>query len=213
MGSGSVASNMMKLMGWTEGSGLGLGTEGITAPIEVKNESINREGLGSQAINSDNISREEAETIIRDYARSEGITDLVFSSDLNFDERKEIRIMAKRYGLSERIQMDRDGARRRCFLVLSKKVGSDAILEQLEREGSWGKYTLVRPRGGSKEEALHRYLTVQGLRREEGLPRELEQVAQAIAPPQGLGRGMAGDWTCATCGDVNFARRTECRKC
>ena len=28
-----------------------------------------------------------------------------------------------RYGLSERIQMDRDGARRRCFLVLSKKVG------------------------------------------------------------------------------------------
>ena len=80
----------------------------------MKNESINREGLGSQAINSDNISREEAESIIRDYARcstststttsststrSDGITDLVFASDLNFDERKEIRIMAKRSGL------------------------------------------------------------------------------------------------------------------
>ena len=87
-------------------------------------------------------------------------------------------------------------------------MGSDAILEQLEREGSWGKYTLVRPRGGGKGEAIHRsaafvcacmcacwvahcaldwvvarYLTEQGQRREEGLPRELEVVAQAIAPP------------------------------
>ena len=114
-------NKMLRMMGWSEGEGLGHGN-GITAPIEVKNESINREGLGSNAINSDNISREEAENIIRNYAQSEGIEDLVFSSDLNFDERKEIRIMAKRYGLSERIQMEKEQNRRRCFLVLSKKV-------------------------------------------------------------------------------------------
>ena len=185
MGSGSVASNMMKMMGWTEGSGLGLGTEGITAPIEVKNESINREGLGSQAINSDNISREEAEALIRDYAGSDSIEDLVFASDLNFDERKEIRIMAKRYGLSERIHMEREQRSRRCFLVLSKKISSEAILEQLERDGSWGKYELVRPRGMTKRDAFAKYLNFQGLRREYGLPRELsESCRNNFAPPQ-----------------------------
>ena len=190
IGSGSVASKMMKMMGWTEGEGLGLGTDGITAPIEVKNESINREGLGSQAINSDNISREEAETLIRDYAGSDSIEDLVFASDLNFDERKEIRIMAKRYGLSERIHMEKEQWGRRCFLVLSKKISSEAILDQLEREGSWGKYQLVRPRGMTKREALARYLGFQGLRREYGLPRELsESCRNSFAPPQFSGGG------------------------
>ena len=190
IGSGSVASKMMKMMGWTEGEGLGLSTEGITAPIEVKNESINREGLGSQAINSDNISREEAEALIRDYAGSDSIEDLIFASDLNFDERKEIRIMAKRYGLSERIHMEKEQWSRRCFLVLSKKISSDAILEQLEREGSWGKYELVRPRGMSKREAFARYLGFQSLRREYGLPRELsENCRNTFAPPQFSGGG------------------------
>ena len=190
IGSGSVASKMMKMMGWTEGEGLGLSTEGITAPIEVKNESINREGLGSQAINSDNISREEAEALIRDYAGSDSIEDLIFASDLNFDERKEIRIMAKRYGLSERIHMEKEQWSRRCFLVLSKKISSDAILEQLEREGSWGKYELVRPRGMSKREAFARYLGFQSLRREYGLPRELsENCRNTFALPQFSGGG------------------------
>merc|ERR1719234_627743 len=181
---------MMKMMGWTEGEGLGVGAEGITAPIEVKNESINREGLGSQAINSDNISREEAETLIRDYAGSDSIEDLIFASDLNFDERKEIRIMAKRYGLSERIHMEKEQRGRRCFLVLSKNISSEAILDQLEREGSWGKYELVRPRGMTKREAFARYLCFQGLRREYGLPGELrESCRNSFAPPQFSGGG------------------------
>merc|ERR1719234_1050201 len=187
---------MMKMMGWTEGEGLGVGAEGITAPIEVKNESINREGLGSQAINSDNISREEAETLIRDYAGSDSIEDLIFASDLNFDERKEIRIMAKRYGLSERIHMEKEQWGRRCFLVLSKKISSEAILDQLEREGSWGKYELVRPRGMTKCEAFARYLCFQGLRREYGLPGELrESCRNSFAPPQFSGGGdSSSNW-------------------
>ena len=36
------------------------------------------------------------------------------------------------------------------------QVGADAILEQLEREGSWGKYQLVRP-SGNRREALARW--------------------------------------------------------
>ena len=71
--------------------------------IKVDNESMNREGFGSKAIDSDNITREEAEEIVKQYANSDRIDDLVFASELNFDERKEVRYMAKRFNLSEKM--------------------------------------------------------------------------------------------------------------
>ena len=40
---------------------------------------------------------------MRNFASSDRMDDLVFSSELNFDERKEIRYMAKRYGLTEKM--------------------------------------------------------------------------------------------------------------
>lgn len=39
---------------------------------------------------------------------------------------------------------------------LLDQLGADSILEQLEREGSWGKYQLVRPKGGSRGQVLDR---------------------------------------------------------
>ena len=71
--------------------------------IKIENESINREGLGSKAIDSDKIKREEAEDIVRQYAASDSMEELVFASELNFDERMEIRYMAKRFNLSEKL--------------------------------------------------------------------------------------------------------------
>jgi hypothetical protein len=70
---------------------------------------LNREGLGSQAIDSDKINREEAEEIVRQYASSNRVDELVFSSELNFDERKELRMMAKRYGLTEKMAVQPAG--------------------------------------------------------------------------------------------------------
>ena len=40
---------------------------------------------------------------MQQYASSDRVDELIFSSELNFDERKEIRYMAKRYNLSEKI--------------------------------------------------------------------------------------------------------------
>jgi len=79
--------------------------QGIVEPLDIgHNESIYREGLG-QVIDSDNINREEAEEFVRKYAISNRMDDLVFSSQLNFDERKELRRMAERYGLSEKVMV------------------------------------------------------------------------------------------------------------
>ena len=106
---------------------------------------MDKEGLGYNAINSDSIQREEAEDMIRSYAASNSVQDLVFSSELAFEERKEIAMLARKYGLAARKVMENRGGWKRTFLVLNKKVGAEFIIEQLEREGSWGKYELVKP--------------------------------------------------------------------
>ena len=91
--------------------------QGRLEPVQIGNESMNREGLGSQAIDSDNINRDQAEEIVRKFAASNRVDDLVFSSELNFDERKEIRMMAKRYGLSEKMAVQPAGrVGRPCYL-------------------------------------------------------------------------------------------------
>ena len=139
-------------------------------------ENFNREGLG-QAINSDNIQREEAEEIIRKYAASDELEDLSFSSELQYDERKEIAIVAKKYGLVCRRANHQASGRKQTFLIISKKVGPEFIIEQLEREGSWGKYELVRPSGSRPGDTGH-YLQFQHLRRTQGFPQELGELAQ-----------------------------------
>ena len=108
-------------------------------------QAMDKEGLGYNAINSDSIQREEAEDMIRSYAASNSVEDLVFSSELAFEERKEIAMLARKYGLAARKVMENRGGWKRTFLVLNKKVGAEFIIEQLEREGSWGKYELVKP--------------------------------------------------------------------
>ena len=112
-------------------------------------ENFNREGLG-QTINSDNIQREEAEEIIRKYAASDELKDLSFSSELQYDERKELAMVAKKYGLLCRRANHQAAGRKQTFLIISKKVGPEVIIDQLEKEGSWGKYQLARPAVGDR---------------------------------------------------------------
>jgi len=168
----NIGNKMLRMMGWKEGEGLGHSGDSIVEPIQIKNESINKEGLGSNSINSDNITRDEASEIIKNYASSDAIEDLTFSSELSFDERKEIKMMAKRYGLSERTVMENMYGRKRVFLVLSKKVGPEVIIEQLEKDERWGRYQLVKPEGGDRF-VTNRFLNHQNLRQCKGFPNSL----------------------------------------
>jgi len=161
----SVAIKMMKMMGWKDGEGLGASSTGIVEPIKVKGN-FNRGGLGSKASDSDNITREEVRKMIEKYAASDSIEELTFSSELNFDERLEIKMMAKRYGLSERTVKDTYSGRKRTFLILSKKT------HQLEKEGKWGKYQLVKPQGGDRY-VTSKYLNYQDKRASKGAPPQI----------------------------------------
>ena len=77
--------------------------------------------------------------------------DLAFSSELGFEERKELALVSKKYGLNyRRVVENKPNGRKRTYLVITKKIGPEFIIEQLEREGSWGRYSLVHPKGGDR---------------------------------------------------------------
>jgi len=177
IGSENIGNKMMKMMGWTEGEGLGAGDgEAITEPVKVTGESVYRKGFGnnsfSKSINSDNITREEVEDIIRNYANSDDLDDLTFQSEFSFDERMEMKMLAKRYGLCERTALQTEpSGKRKVHLVLSKRLPVEVIIEQLEKDPKWGRYELQKPEGGDRF-TLKKFLTHQNARPSSGFPTE-----------------------------------------
>ena len=71
--------------------------------------------------------------------------------------------------------------RKQTFLIISKKVGPEVIIDQLEKEGSWGKYELARPAVGDRS-ITAQYLNFQHLRRSQGFPPELQELARLTDP-------------------------------
>ena len=187
IGEDSIGNKMLQNMGWKEGASLGAkGSSGIVDIVELP-ESSNREGFKEKSLNSNAIQAKEAEGIIKKYAASDDMTDLVFSHTLTFDERKEVAATAKKFGLNCRKVVENDNGWKNTFLVINKKVGPQFIIEQLEREGSWGKYQLVMPTGGDMD-TVNMYLTHQHLRKTQGFPEELQMLANAPNKPS------AGGW-------------------
>ena len=75
--------------------------------------------------------------------------------------------------------MENHNGWKRTFLVINKRVGPEFIIEQLEREGSWGKYDLVRPTGPAPGDT-DRYLQFQHLRKTQGFPPELQELGKLV---------------------------------
>lgn len=89
--------------------------------------------------------------------------------------------MAKRFNLSEKMVAVPMGKRKRVYLVLSKKLESGLIIEQLEREGQFGKYELINPAGGDRS-TIKRYLNWQHLRPSQEYPQELRDAKYGERP-------------------------------
>ena len=175
----SVGSEIRKMMGWEKGEGLEGSSICIFEPLKAKDYS--REGMGSKAIDCDNITREEATAMIENYVTSNSVGELTFSSELSIDERSEIKMLSKRYNLSERTVMENSG-RNKTLLVLSKKIGPEAIIEELEKEGRLGTHQLVRPQGGDSY-VISKFLTYQDKRSSQGAP------PQVLNQQRPFGRG------------------------
>eukprot|EP00088_Acartia_fossae_P018337 TRINITY_DN20595_c0_g1_i1.p1 TRINITY_DN20595_c0_g1~~TRINITY_DN20595_c0_g1_i1.p1 ORF type:complete len:738 (+),score=156.07 TRINITY_DN20595_c0_g1_i1:237-2216(+) len=189
---GGVGETMLKMMGWRDGGAIGNRFKKKNEVITTFNDSIHREGLGSTTtINSNNITREDADKILSKYASSKQTDELVFSSELTFDERLEIRRLAKRYNLVERLETvkeQRNGFKR-VFLIISKKLDSNFIIDKLKAGGTYGKYELVSPGGQvDKDDIIKKYLTLQKFRKEQGFPKEIDQLIQRQKEEEGESR-------------------------
>ncbi|KAK2571251.1 RNA-binding protein 10 [Acropora cervicornis] len=69
IGAGNIGNQMLKAMGWTEGSGLGRDGQGIVDPIEAKMRSQNA-GLGLKGSNYGASSSDSYKDKLKKLARS-----------------------------------------------------------------------------------------------------------------------------------------------
>ncbi|XP_063391720.1 uncharacterized protein LOC134677201 [Cydia fagiglandana] len=142
----SVATKMMKLMGWA-GGGLGAAAQGIEEPIKPHLQMVNRQGLGSTCSDAQSL-RRAAFTLMRRYLASDCLdVDLIFSKDFSKEERASLHQVAQKVGLASRSY----GAGEERFLVVKKKLDPFSLARAvLEKGGNTPKYQVFIPCGASK---------------------------------------------------------------
>ncbi|XP_064456773.1 NF-kappa-B-repressing factor-like [Ornithodoros turicata] len=149
----NVGFKLLKLMGWS-GGGMGKEESGIIDPI-VPKETIRRAGLGFQA-NKRRVVEEtnggvsvtfkkKVTNVVREFAKTVALKDLVFSPEFDSEERKYIHSVANRFGLKS---VSRNGPEGR-FLTLRHKFTAQALLEKLLELGSTEKYQVILPQVGA----------------------------------------------------------------
>ncbi|XP_052743126.1 uncharacterized protein LOC112050026 [Bicyclus anynana] len=137
----SVATKMMKLMGW-KGGGLGVDAQGIAEPIKPHLQMVNRAGLGSNTSDIRQLRRAGFELMRRFVAADTVDVDLVFSADFSKEERAVMHQCAQRSGLASRSY----GADADRFLVVKKKLDPFSLVHAvLEKGGNTSKYQVFLP--------------------------------------------------------------------
>ncbi|XP_045782803.1 uncharacterized protein LOC123879230 isoform X2 [Maniola jurtina] len=137
----SVATKMMKLMGW-KGGGLGVDAQGIAEPIKPHLQMVNRAGLGSNSTDINQLRRAGHE-LMRRYIQTDTFDlDLVFSADFSKEERALLHQCAQRAGLASRSY----GADADRFLVVKKKLDPFSLVRAvIEKGGNTPKYQVILP--------------------------------------------------------------------
>ncbi|XP_002735119.1 NF-kappa-B-repressing factor-like [Saccoglossus kowalevskii] len=136
----NIGSKMMKKMGWS-GGGLGkIGNIGREKPVEI-NERFGREGLGvGRPAGKDEIDMKTAQEIIKNYTLSHDRDDLVFSPELNNEERKLLHQAANKFGLKSVSY----GSGTNRHLVVKKMRSADDVMQHLVQSGGTSsRYELV----------------------------------------------------------------------
>ncbi|XP_069696421.1 CDKN2A-interacting protein isoform X2 [Periplaneta americana] len=147
----NVGSRLLRLMGWS-GGGLGKDSQGISEPVSIQQQRVNRAGLGLGGSKSGGLNqrqfREKVQQLMRDFANSDSQYDLVFSSEFSNDERKTMHQIATHMKLKTKSYGKKDDR----HLVVFKKRDMWETVEELFREGgSTERYDLIPPAGRTNE--------------------------------------------------------------
>ncbi|XP_077983928.1 NF-kappa-B-repressing factor-like isoform X2 [Glandiceps talaboti] len=142
----NIGSQLMKKMGWS-GGGLGKeGNLGRETPVTVEQQ-FSREGLGmGRPVGKDQIDYRKAQDIIKQYAASDNMDALVFSSELTLEERKLIHQAARNCSLKSTSRGQGDQRQ----LVVERKQKATEIVEHLAQSGGTSaRYQLILPEQSS----------------------------------------------------------------
>ncbi|XP_055935452.1 uncharacterized protein LOC129965511 [Argiope bruennichi] len=153
----NIGCKMLKSMGWT-GGGIGK-TSGIIEPIVATDHKFGH-GLGfSENKAQEKSFKQKIEALLKDFSQSNTTSDLIFSTEFNKEERKEIHKLATRYNL---INNSRGKGEQR-QLFIGKKFSPMELLERLiEAGGSTPKYELEdRSVSGNTSVSLNDSLMIQ----------------------------------------------------
>ncbi|XP_067938898.1 uncharacterized protein [Watersipora subatra] len=127
----SKGHDLLKLIGWTEGTGLGSQGQGIKEPVAVET-TINRQGLGFG--DGSKPLRKCAGDFFRSYIQAGRSDMLVFSNEFSSDDRKVLHQLAQTYGLKSQ---SRGKGPNRCLTVTRKGVTLGAQIKELVITGTY----------------------------------------------------------------------------
>ena len=176
--SDNVGFQMLVKMGFSVGEGLGRDQTGISRPVEAFGQSaaIMDRGL---------LTTKEVEEIIKDYIKTDSVEDLVFSTNLVTREWRTIEEVTRKYklGCNSLMFITDQNSRKVEFLVVSKRVLLEAVIEELERSKSGilyhhgMKFKLVSKK---KQDRLEPLLRFQELRKNANFPTELVNLNERL---------------------------------
>ncbi|XP_071951179.1 uncharacterized protein [Antedon mediterranea] len=134
-----IGMELLKKMGWSGEGGLGKKGQGRAEPVMVVEKS-NRKGFGTSTIKQTDIT--SLKQMVKNFAIEGREDDLVFSSELNNEQRKVLHTTCRKFNLKS-TSYGKDDDR---YLIISPKRNIQQLAEYIEKNGGETlQYILIPP--------------------------------------------------------------------
>lgn len=144
----NIGHKLLKMMGWS-GGGIGKEGLGIVKPVMLK-ETCGRNGLGFSGPGlMDSGFKKKVHQVLREFADTVVMQDLVFSPEFDNEERKFMHGVARTYGLKS-VSVDGPSGR---FLTVRHKLTVQQLVDMILASGPTEKYEVIMPGRDSDEES------------------------------------------------------------
>uniref|UniRef100_A0A224Z444 Nfkb repressing factor n=1 Tax=Rhipicephalus zambeziensis TaxID=60191 RepID=A0A224Z444_9ACAR len=136
----NIGHKLLKMMGWS-GGGIGKEGVGIVEPVMLK-ETCGRNGLGfGSPGRMDSNFKTKVHQVLKEFAETVVMQDLVFSPEFDNEERKFMHSVAHTYGLRS-VSVDGPSGR---FLTVRHKLSVRQLVDMIIASGPTEKYDVILP--------------------------------------------------------------------